>query len=166
MAGQAQHVKDFIRLMRGPAQTVQAIYGIPASVVIAQSALETGWGRHVKGNAYFGVKGQAPSGDSITFGTHEVVGGKSVAVTDTFRKYDDPTQAAMDYGSFLRSNSRYAKAFEHTRDAYQFVDEIAKAGYATDPNYARSVKRIIKKYHLTMYDGVWLEGGPAETAYA
>ncbi|TAM00337.1 MAG: hypothetical protein EPN70_22510 [Paraburkholderia sp.] len=63
------YVRAFIEEHLADAQAIQRKYGVPAGVVLAQSALESSWGRAVVSNAYFGVKGRAPSGDSTTFTT-------------------------------------------------------------------------------------------------
>lgn len=146
------HVMAFINFASSAAKQVNRKWGVPASVLIAQAAHESGWGRHVKGNAYFGIKGKSPDGGSTSFATHEVVSGKVVSITDSFRAYKDFADAADDYGRYLKQNKLYKNCFFFTNDVSRFVDEIAKAGYATDPNYATKVKNIINKYRLTEYD--------------
>lgn len=146
------HVTAFIAMALPAAKAVMTKWKIPASVMIAQSAQETGWGRSVKGNAYFGIKGKSPSGASVDFGTHEVTGGQSVAITDSFRAYKDFDEAADDYGAFLNGNPRYAAAFKPGIDANAFIDAMAAAGYATDPDYAKKLKAIIRVYDLGQYD--------------
>jgi type VI secretion system secreted protein VgrG len=121
-------------------------------VLIAQSAQETGWGRHVKNNAYFGIKGKAPDGSSIDFGTSEVVNGHVIHETDTFRAYTGFADAADDYGRFLNQNPRYRGAFVHQNDPDKFVQAMAHAGYATDPNYAKELIGIIHAHKLAQYD--------------
>jgi flagellar protein FlgJ len=148
-----QHVVQFIQKIKPSAVIVQLFYGVPASVTIAQAALETGWGQSVHGNAYFGVKGRAPSGASTTFTTHEEVNGKKIKIQDKFRAYDSILEAALDYGQYLKTNARYSAAFQHTDDSYKFVDGIAKAGYASDHAYAQKLKSIIKHNNLQEYDG-------------
>lgn len=111
-----------------------------------------GWGKHVKGNAYFGIKGKSASGNSIDFATSEVIDSKKIAIKDTFRAYKNFAEAADDYGRFLNENTRYRKCFEHQKDPYQFVKTLADAGYATDPDYAKKIANIIRKYELTKYD--------------
>lgn len=66
---QPVYVAHFVGLHIGDAKTVSARTGIPVEVVLAQSALESNWGRAVKGNAYFGIKGKSPTGNSTTFST-------------------------------------------------------------------------------------------------
>jgi flagellum-specific peptidoglycan hydrolase FlgJ len=66
------YVVHFIGLHAGDARLISARTGIPAEVILAQSALESNWGRSVKGNAYFGIKGKSAMGKSTAFSTHEV----------------------------------------------------------------------------------------------
>ncbi len=103
-------------------------------------------------NAYFGIKGKAPDGKSVDFGTSEVVGGKVIHEKDTFRAYTGFSDAADDYGRFLSENARYKHAFAVKQDPEKFVTEIARAGYATDPNYAKSLISIIRSHHLAHWD--------------
>jgi type VI secretion system secreted protein VgrG len=147
-----KHVNDFITMALPHAKKVKAAWGVPIGGLIAQSALETGWGRHVKDNAYFGIKGKSEKGASTSFTTREVIDGKSVTIVDTFRAYKDFEEAADDYGRFLNTNDRYKEALKYPDDPINFVKEIAKAGYATDPNYAKSLVSIIKSYGLAQYD--------------
>jgi len=105
-----------------------------------------------KATATFGIKGKSPTGASTAFGTHEVVQGKAIATTDQFRAYTSFQEAADDYGRFLRENARYKNCFAHAQNPAVFVDQLAKAGYATDPDYARKIKNIIRKFGLSELD--------------
>ena len=134
-------------------QVVKQQFGVPISVTLAQSALESGWGRHVVGNAYFGVK--AESGQpSVTARTREVVKGKTVYVTATFRSYASFAEAALGYGSFLRTNHRYQGAFNHLEDPEAFARAVADAGFASDLDYAAHVIGIMRDEKLEQYDRV------------
>jgi len=146
------YVTAFITKLLPIAQSVKQTWGVPIAVLIAQGALETGWGQHVKGNAYFGIKGKSESGGSVSFSTHEVVDGKSITIHDSFRAYASLQEAADGYGEFLRSNPRYAAAFAYTDQPDRFVDTVAAAGYATDPDYAHKLKGIIRAHGLAAYD--------------
>ncbi len=146
------YVDAFIKRALPAAKQVKLKWGVQVAVLIAQSALETGWGRRVVNNAYFGIKGKAPDGSSVDFGTTEVINGKTVHKMATFRAYIDFADSADDYGRFLNQNARYKSAFSCKRDPEKFVREIAKAGYATDPNYAKSLISIIHSYSLAQYE--------------
>lgn len=147
------HVQQFLDMAGSKAKIVNNKWGTPASVLLAQSALESGWGRNVKDNAYFGIKGKSPSGESTTFKTTEVINGKEIKINDTFRAYVDYEESADDYGRFLNENPRYSKAFNFTNNPKIFAKEIANAGYATDPNYEKKLIQIMDKYDLYEYDG-------------
>ncbi len=146
------NVQSFLDMAAPAARRVQQTWKVPASVLLAQAAQESGWGAHVKGNAYFGIKGTTGTSGGIAFATTEVIGGETKSITDTFRAYKNFEEAADGYGQFLNENPKYKNAFTFTSDPLRFVDEVAKAGYATDPNYAANVKRIITSFHLTEYD--------------
>ncbi|MBM7014358.1 glycoside hydrolase family 73 protein [Enterobacter cloacae] len=143
-----RNVQDFLDMASDSAEQAAAKWGVPASVLLAQSALESGWGKHVKNNAYFGIKGKSPTGNSTSFGTTEVIDGKVIHIKDTFRAYADYAESADDYGRFLNENKRYKPAFIHTTEPNQFITEIAKAGYATDPDYAPKLIRLMERYDL------------------
>lgn len=113
------------------------------SVCIAQSALESGWNENAK--TLFGIKG---TGTTMT--TQEYVNGQMVTVQASFKNYATVAAAVEGYYD-LMSKSRYVKAKSLQTPEAQ-IDYIATAGYATDPEYASKVKRIIKKYDLTQYD--------------
>ncbi|WP_337062391.1 glycoside hydrolase family 73 protein [Serratia fonticola] len=147
-----KHVQKFIDQALPAAQKVQQDWGIPVSVTLAQSAQETGWGKSVKNNAYFGIKGVSPTGKSGMFNTTEVIDGKVISISDKFRAYNDFAESADDYGRFLNKNPRYAEALKHKDDPFTFSKEVAKAGYATDPKYADKIASIIKSQGLTDYD--------------
>lgn len=121
-------------------------------MLIAQSAQETAWGCHVVNNAYFGIKGKAPDGKTSNFATSEVINGKVIHISNNFRAYTSFADAADDYGRFLNSNARYHAAFHFKNDPEKFVQEMARAGYATDPHYAKSIISIIHSHHLVQYD--------------
>ncbi|KOC88094.1 type VI secretion system tip protein TssI/VgrG [Winslowiella iniecta] len=146
------HVQKFIEDNLIAAKKVQSDWGVPVSVTLAQAAQETGWGAHVKNNAWFGIKGKSPAGNTADFKTSEVIDGKRISITDSFRSYESFAEAADDHGRFLVNNPRYKNAFSFKDDPAAFVDEIAKAGYATDPNYAKSLKNIISAQHLSNFD--------------
>lgn len=136
-------VTDFIALVGPDALKVQKEFKIPAAVSIAQAALETGWGRSVKGHNYFGIKGAGQ-----TFTTHEVIDGKRVQLKDNFRAYASLEESFRDYGVFLTTNPRYKKCFNYSNDPKRFAAELQAAGYATDPEYASKLCQIMDKWGL------------------
>lgn len=143
------HADYFIHAHLEDARHIQRLFGVPASVVLAQSALETGWGRHVEANAWFGVKGTAPDGAHTAFITHEIVDGTSKRVKGGFRAYSSYRAAAEDYARVLRRF--FPAAFASRSESLKFASHLA--AYATDPGYTRKLRLIIQTHHLTQYDG-------------
>jgi hypothetical protein len=136
---------------------VQKKYGVPASIVIAQAALETGWGRSVQGNNFFGVKaGSTWKGSTTDFATHEVINGQRVGMTDRFRAFGSLGESVDNYGKLLAGNARYAGVIG--ADAHDAADALQRGGYATDPRYAQQLKKIIDTSDLTRFDDAEYKG--------
>lgn len=146
------NVALFVNKIANDAKKINLKYKIPASILIAQAALESGWGRSVKNNAYFGIKTHKSTGASTTFTTTEVINGKKITMKDSFRAYANFSEAAEDYGKFLTTQPRYKSAFTHSKEPLKFADSLQQAGYATDPSYAKKLQSIITTYYLTEYD--------------
>jgi flagellar protein FlgJ len=149
MAGKTEvgpQQQQFLENVREHAQRAADRLGTSPEVLIAQAALETGWGRHVVGgnsHNFFSIKAD-PSweGRTVTQRTLEVFGGKPVRVSAAFRAYDDPGQAFDDYVDFIRGNPRYGRAIARAGDPRAYVQELQRAGYATDPRYAQKILQI------------------------
>lgn len=148
---------DFIAKIAPTAQSSQVTTNIYSSFVIAEAALESGWGSsqlYVQANNIFGVKADSSwKGDTFSLQTNEYIDGKNVIVPALWRKYPDMLSCITDHASFLMNNHRYAPAFE-TNNVNDFVTAIAQAGYATDPNYSQKIMEIINFHNLTQYDQV------------
>lgn len=144
---------EFIRMLGPVARESFRRTGVPASVTLAQAALETGWGRATIGDAknLFGIKGRGPAG-SITVRTREVVNGRSVYINAAFRKYNTWLESVEDHANLLKNGSRYRRAFQYSNNPDQFAREIHRAGYATDPNYSRTLISLMKSYNLYQWD--------------
>ncbi|GAA2708520.1 sporangiospore maturation cell wall hydrolase GsmA [Actinoplanes palleronii] len=136
-------------------------YGVPPSVTIAQAVLESGWGRSGLASVdknYFGIKCQSGGYGTIASGCHVYQTtecdktGKCFATADAFRTYASMTHSFRDHGNFLKVNKRYTPAFVYTKDANNFIWQVWKAGYATDPNYYTKVTGIMATYNLYQYD--------------
>ncbi len=142
------------------AQRETAMYGVPTSVALAQSILESGWGGSTlatQANAYFGIKCSAatspyPTGCYAITTTEFNPDGTTYQVVAGFRSYSSVANSFLDHGYFLSHSSRYAAAFAYEQNPDQFIREVAKAGYATDPNYPNSVIAIMVKYNLYAFD--------------
>jgi flagellar protein FlgJ len=125
--------------------------GVQPEVILSQAALETGWGKHIinhhdgkSSHNLFNIKADKRwDGDHAVVGTVEYRGGVAVKEQAQFRSYDNYQQSFDDYVNFLQTQPRYRQALEHTENPERFVEELHKAGYATDPEYAEKVKRIM-----------------------
>ena len=136
--------EEFLKAMTPVAKEVAEDLGISHKIVLAQAALESGWGSKVKGNNLMGIKSHGEAG-GVDVVTHEVVNGKKVKITDSFRQYDTPEDSIRGYGKFLKSNSRYRhflRAGAENEDAQ--LSALQSSGYATDPVYSQKLKNIMK----------------------
>lgn len=153
--------ESFLKRYYYDAIKAERVTGRPALAALAQSALETGWGDHIPGYMFFGIKaGKTWAGKKQLLLTREVhdtakvkypeiisitrrTDGKfDYRVKDWFRAYDNAAESFADHAKFLRENPRYKKAFE-TTDPHEFVCRVAAAGYASDPRYAKTLVSII-----------------------
>ncbi len=124
--------------------------GIDPDVLVAQSALETGWGKHLPlkadgSNSFnlFGIKAdQRWQGDTVNITTREYRHGVMQKESAMFRSYDSVSDAFNDYVDFISQSPRYQKALQHGYDGAAYVRELQRAGYATDPEYARKINRV------------------------
>jgi flagellar protein FlgJ len=142
---------DFVRQLLPLAERAAESSGISPRVMIAQAALETGWGRHmIKGDAdspsfnLFGIKAdQRWSGESVDIATTEFREGVPLSERASFRSYPDYESSFRDYVSFLESNPRYKDVLGSADDPDEFARGLQDAGYATDPNYGEKIRRIL-----------------------
>jgi flagellar protein FlgJ len=143
---------EFISTIAPYACRSMADTGIPASVIIAQAALESGWGAHAPGMNLFGIKAdQAWTGPVTTKTTSEVVNGKTMKIVAKFRAYPDWLGSIEDHSQFFLRNPRYAHALTCC-DGELFAQAIAQVGYATDPNYAAKLIAVIRSHDLAAFD--------------
>jgi uncharacterized protein YraI len=152
---------QYIAAAVAPAQQGYREFHVPASVTIAQSILESSWGRSgltASDRNYFGIKcfGGSPgpiASGCHTYATYECTPG-CYPTYASFRTYASITDSFRDHGSFLTTNSRYRPAFNYSNNADQFLYEIKRAGYATDPNYVSKVQNLMRQYNLYQYDRI------------
>ena len=149
-------VQEFVQKLRPEAEQAAGELGIPPEVLLAQAALETGWGRHPISHAdgrpshnYFGIKADASwRGARVEKTTHEYRDGVAVTETASFRAYGSVAEGFADYVDFVRSNPRYANALRHGGSGAHYAAGLQKAGYATDPAYADKIQQIANGRHL------------------
>lgn len=128
--------------------------GFFKSVIIAQAAIESNWGRSTlsaRYNNFFGIKASKSwKGKTVNMKTGEVFDGKQVTITSNFRVYDSLAESIRDRNRLLRM-PRY-KAVEPATTPQAQVEAIRAAGYCTATNYVSSVMATIKANNLTQYD--------------
>jgi peptidoglycan hydrolase FlgJ len=150
-ASQPAHVQAFRDKLAPHAEAVSRETGIPARFMLGQAALETGWGRHeircadgATSHNLFGIKATGGwKGRVVETATTEYVNGTPHTKIEKFRAYDSYADAFRDYAKLLRSNPRYQNVLASGNDATAFAQGLQRAGYATDPNYAAKLSRII-----------------------
>ncbi len=145
----------FVRSLSSHAKIASEATGIPANFMIAQAALESGWGKHEILHAdnkssfnLFGIKaGQSWQGAVVETVTTEYINGEPKKITDKFRAYNSYAESFQDYANLLINNPRYAAVLKN-QDANSFAHGLQQAGYATDPLYADKLIRIINSNSL------------------
>lgn len=143
--------KQFIAELLPAAQLVAPKLGVAPEVLVAQSALETGWGRHSMRHAdgsqafaLFGIKAdQRWDGPAVEKTTTEFRHGRSQKEMASFRSYASVVESMNDYADFVLESPRYQQAVENAADSSRYLQELHQAGYATDPDYAAKIERIL-----------------------
>lgn len=156
----------FVHNFIAAAKKIQQESGIHYIAILTQAALESAWGTRAPGNMFFGVKDtdgingneqlltttEYSSNPNLKF--PEIISKQAVRagsrimykykVKEYFRKFDTPEDSFRHHADFLFANPRYAKAIAVRYDYNQFFEEVAKAGYATAPDYAETLKAVAK----------------------
>jgi len=143
--------EDFVRHLYPIAEQAAERLGVDPRMMLAQTALETGWGRHMipredGSNSFnlFGIKAdQRWDGEAAEVSTLEYRNGTPRQERWAFRAYDSFEQSMQDYVDFLTANPRYKQALQKTDDAQAFAKGLQRAGYATDPQYANKIVNIM-----------------------
>ncbi|MDY7067918.1 hypothetical protein PsexTeo8_44120 [Pseudomonas extremaustralis] len=143
---------EFVATMLPMAKAAAARIGVDPKYLVAQAALETGWGKSVmraedgsSSHNLFGIKaGQSWQGGQARAITSEFRDGAMVKETAQFRSYDSYQDSFHDLVTLLQSNDRYKEVVKSADNPEQFVRELQKAGYATDPDYASKISQIAK----------------------
>lgn len=141
-------VANYIAKYKNIAMSNMEIYGIPASIILAQGILESGAGRGDlanRANNHFGIKCHDWTGESVR---HD-----DDASQECFRKYNDPAESFKDHALFLTGRGRYSSLFSLPKENYQaWAKGLRKAGYATDPRYPQKLISYIQRYDLWRFD--------------
>ncbi|EJM7846538.1 flagellar assembly peptidoglycan hydrolase FlgJ [Vibrio parahaemolyticus] len=144
--------ESFVNSMKPYAEKAAKALGVEPSLLLAQAALETGWGQKVVQNAHgssnnlFNIKADRSwQGDKVTTQTLEFHDNTPVKETAAFRSYSNYQDSFNDYVRFLNDNPRYETALQQRGDSESFIRGIHRAGYATDPTYADKVLQVKQK---------------------
>lgn len=149
--GAAGNPADFVNRVWPHAVDASRSTGIPPQFLVAHAALETGWGRselrRTDGSPthnLFGIKaGRRWEGEVVEARTTEYVAGEAQTATERFRAYGSYAEAFQDYAQLLRNHPRFS-AVIGAQDGTEFAKRLQQAGYATDPQYADKLARIIQ----------------------
>jgi len=144
--------QEFVTALTDSAKQVEARLNIPFEVVIAQAALETGWGQKIiktsegeSSNNLFNIKANSRwAGEKTSTDTLEFQDGAMVKKREPFRVYSSLQESVNDYINFLSTNERYQPALEQSSNVEQFLHKLQGAGYATDPNYAKKIMGTLR----------------------
>ena len=146
---------EFIATMLPMAEKAAKRLGVEPRFLVAQAALETGWGKSIikqkdgtNSHNLFGIKATGWDGASAKVTTTEYVNGKATKEVAGFRAYDSFEHSFNDYVRLLENNDRYKPALQvasASGNSERFVNELQRAGYATDPQYARKINQIARK---------------------
>ncbi len=143
--------KDFVEKLMPLAEKYASELGLGPKVLLAQAALETGWGKHVISYSndvpthnLFNIKADHRwDGPKAVVPTLEYEKGKAVRQYAAFRSYPTYEASFKDYVDFIKTGSRYQAALEKADDSQAYVQALHQAGYATDPQYSDKINRIM-----------------------
>ena len=145
-------IDDFVKSIWPKAKEAASVMGLDPKILMAQAALETGWGKFIakdadgsSSNNLFNVKtGNSKDFESVNVKTTEYIADTPINMTESFRKYSSVEQSFNDYVSLIKGSERYQSALAHAGNPELYVNELHKAGYATDPMYSNKILAI---YH-------------------
>ncbi|HET8850107.1 MAG TPA: flagellar assembly peptidoglycan hydrolase FlgJ [Marinobacter sp.] len=148
--------EQFVQKLMPIALKLSQESGIDPRLMVAQAALETGWGKHmIKGDNnehsfnLFGIKAdQRWSGEAVTITTTEFRDGVPMKERADFRAYPDYEASFRDYVDFLQSNPRYRDVLSSADQPEVFAEKLQQAGYATDPEYGSKIRQIMNRESL------------------
>lgn len=143
--------EEFVQGIWPHARDAARELGVDPRSIVAQAALETGWGRHMirgadgqNGNNLFGIKaGSGWNGRRVSVDTIEYEDGIARRQRDWFRAYGSVAEGFRDYVDFLKGSPRYQPALAAGGDSAAFAEGLQRAGYATDPAYAEKIRSIL-----------------------
>lgn len=128
-------------------------YNLFPSVILAQSALESNYGKSELSqinNNYFGIK-RGNSDNFVEYNTTEYINGEAKILNEAFRSYNNKQESFEDYAKLITKASRY-ESVRNAQNYAQACNNLQSSGYATDPNYAQKIISIIERYELYNLD--------------
>lgn len=154
--------EDFIQALKPAAHAAAAKLGTQPEAILAVAALETGWGKHVmpaqNGDSSFNLFGiKASKGwhqGKVMANTLEFENGAMQKRREPFRTYNSPAESVADFANFIQKNPRYQSALDNADNPEKFLQEIHRAGYATDPDYSKKVVSVMRQIQAMTQDSV------------
>lgn len=155
-SGSATPLSDFIGAVVSQARKAADAIGVAPHLLAAQAALETAWGKRkivdAAGNDSFNLfavkAGKGWQGPVANVATTEFENGSAVKKVQQFRVYGSYGEALDDYARLMKDNSRYEQVLNKGNDAKGFAGALQKGGYATDPDYAQKLERVVNSQTL------------------
>lgn len=144
------HVTTFVEAYQPTAREVGDRTGVPPPIILAVSALESAWGTSElaqRSNNFFGIKIKEPDQARYCLPTREYVRNRPYTVQACFRAYEKPGDSFSDFARLLTTEPRYASLLKiHREDYARWAEGLQQLGYATDPQYAEKVIRIVEYF--------------------
>ena len=145
-------IDDFVKSIWPKAKEAASLIGLDPKILMAQAALETGWGKFItkdtdgtSSNNLFNIKaGSGSKEDAVEVNTTEYLGDTPIKTKASFKKYPSVEHSFNDYISLIKGSDRYQNALASVSNPELYVNELHKAGYATDPEYSM---KILSIYH-------------------
>ncbi|WP_367607244.1 flagellar assembly peptidoglycan hydrolase FlgJ [Legionella sp. W05-934-2] len=151
----ADYVIDFVKQLKPYAEQAASVLGIDEKMLIAQAALETGWGvftaKDSQGNSshnLFNIKAKQTDSNAVKIKTTEFLADKPIKMNQYFKRYDNMEESFKDFVNLIKGSQRYQEALNHHGNSEHFIQGLQKAGYATDPSYADKILQIYRNPNL------------------
>jgi len=139
----AEEIAAFSQKLMPLLQKAGQQLGVSPKILLAQTAIETGWGRSVVGNNMFGIKaGSSWTGAKVNTATHEYENGQLVSIVDAFRAYPNAEASVDDFVSLVRNSPRYQAALGKGEDVVAYAHGLLSGGWATDINYVHKLQAV------------------------
>ena len=142
---------NFVKTIWPYATKAAKLLGLDPKILVAQAALETGWGEFIvkdksgdSSNNFFNLKAVRGEHNAIALKAIEFIANTPRQVNVCFRKYSSIEESFKDYVTFIKKNKRYEEALANTHDPERYIAALSRAGYASDPHYAAKILAI---YH-------------------